>query len=110
VILYFDQNRCSPDFFVFRTLIRLVCDFVCRLPSTPFIHILQSLQSSSTAQMVLPICFVNIPALPQIVTSSGYPVNAFVAYAPTHTNNFGATSCGLSSCRFCLCSSSSNCR
>ena len=54
--------------------------------------------------MVLPICVVNIPALPSIVTWSGYPVQARLAYAPTNTNYIGGTSCGLSSCRFHLCS------
>lgn len=54
--------------------------------------------------MVLPICFVNIPSLPDIVSLSGTPVQALLAYAPTHTNYVGATSCGLSSCQFCPCS------
>ena len=52
--------------------------------------------------MVLPICFINIPALPSIVTLSGDPVQARLAYAPTNTNYIGGTSCGLSSGQFHL--------
>ena len=55
--------------------------------------------------MVRPICFVNIPALPSVVTVSGTTVPATFAYAPTHTNYFGGTSCGLSTGQFRLCSS-----
>ncbi|KAK4233057.1 hypothetical protein C8A03DRAFT_39260 [Achaetomium macrosporum] len=47
--------------------------------------------------MVLPICFINIPALPSSINWSGYPVQARLAYAPTNTNYIGGTSCGLSS-------------
>ncbi|KAL2125939.1 hypothetical protein VTI74DRAFT_2183 [Chaetomium olivicolor] len=47
--------------------------------------------------MVLPICFINIPALATTVIESGYPVPATLAYAPTNTNYFGGISCGLSS-------------
>ncbi|EAQ93761.1 predicted protein [Chaetomium globosum CBS 148.51] len=47
--------------------------------------------------MVLPECFVDIPALPNIVSLSGTPVAALLAYAPTHTDYVGGTSCGLSS-------------
>ncbi|KAK4031173.1 hypothetical protein C8A01DRAFT_21577 [Parachaetomium inaequale] len=47
--------------------------------------------------MVLPTCFISIPALPDIVTVSTYPVQPLFAYAPTNTNYFGGTSCGLSS-------------
>ncbi|KAK4121205.1 hypothetical protein N657DRAFT_657802 [Parathielavia appendiculata] len=47
--------------------------------------------------MVLPTCFLTIPALPTTVISSGYHVPATLAYAPTNTNYFGATSCGLNS-------------
>ena len=54
--------------------------------------------------MVLPICFINIPALPTTVSLSGYPVQARLAYAPTNTNYIGGTSCGLSSCQFRPCS------
>lgn len=54
--------------------------------------------------MVLPVCFVNIPALPSIVTVSGTTVPATFAYAPTHTNYVGGTSCGLSTRQFHFCS------
>jgi len=47
--------------------------------------------------MVLPTCFVHIPAMPSSVTTSGSVVGAELAYATTNTNYFGATSCGLSS-------------
>ncbi|KAH6855475.1 hypothetical protein B0I37DRAFT_389080 [Chaetomium sp. MPI-CAGE-AT-0009] len=47
--------------------------------------------------MVLPICFINIPALPSYINLSGDPVQARLAYAPTNTNYIGGTSCGLSS-------------
>jgi hypothetical protein len=51
--------------------------------------------------MVLPICFVNIPSLPwSVINHNGSPVRAAVAYSPSNTNYFGATSCGLSSCQF----------
>ncbi|KAK3898283.1 hypothetical protein C8A05DRAFT_47352 [Staphylotrichum tortipilum] len=47
--------------------------------------------------MVLPLCFLHIPALPDIAYLSGTPVQALVAYAPTHTNYVGGTSCALTS-------------
>ncbi|KAK4031358.1 hypothetical protein C8A01DRAFT_21401 [Parachaetomium inaequale] len=47
--------------------------------------------------MVLPTCFVNIPALPTALYSGALVAQPWFAYAPTHTNYFGATSCGLSS-------------
>ncbi|KAK4201054.1 hypothetical protein QBC40DRAFT_339438 [Triangularia verruculosa] len=47
--------------------------------------------------MVLPSCFLHIPALATTAIESGYKVQATLAYAPTNTNYFGATSCGLSS-------------
>ncbi len=73
-----------------------------RDPSILFVHLKQSLQSffeSSVAQMVFPVCFLNIPALATTVISSGYHIPATLAYAPTNTNYFGGTSCGLSSCQ-----------
>ncbi|KAH6651261.1 hypothetical protein F5144DRAFT_503846 [Chaetomium tenue] len=47
--------------------------------------------------MVLPTCFVVIPALPSIVTLPKGSDRATFAYAPTHTDYVGATLCGLSS-------------
>ncbi|KAK3293839.1 uncharacterized protein B0H64DRAFT_433137 [Chaetomium fimeti] len=47
--------------------------------------------------MVVPTCFLTIPALATTVIESGYRVPATLAYAPTNTDYFGATSCGLSS-------------
>ncbi|KAG7284390.1 hypothetical protein NEMBOFW57_010763 [Staphylotrichum longicolle] len=39
--------------------------------------------------MVLPACFLTIPALATTVIESGYRVPATLAYAPTNTNYFG---------------------
>ncbi|KAH6632511.1 hypothetical protein F5144DRAFT_534085 [Chaetomium tenue] len=48
--------------------------------------------------MVLPSCFLTIPALSTtVIDSGGYHVPATLAYAPTNTNYFGATACGLNS-------------
>ncbi|KAJ4294907.1 hypothetical protein N0V88_005146 [Collariella sp. IMI 366227] len=43
--------------------------------------------------MVLPVCFLTIPALPWSVQFKGFPVHPWFAYSPTHTDYFGATSC-----------------
>ena len=53
--------------------------------------------------MVLPTCFIHMPALPSTVVTSGTAVQAELAFASTNTNWFGATSCGLSSCQFMFC-------
>ena len=42
-------------------------------------------------------CFVNIPALPNLITVSGQQEVARFGYATTNTNYLGFTSCAMSS-------------